>query len=85
MEEREYIIFNVSEIDKIDFTQVMEDSIDTLSYSLDNSLTFVKYIKATPPLFIDELTTKQGPYTNSEILEVLSSSAWHEEAPDPLS
>jgi hypothetical protein len=85
MEEREYIILNVSEIDKIDFTQVMEDSVDTLSYSLDGSLTFVKYVKDNTPSFINELTTKQGPYTNNEILEILSSTVWREEAPDPLS
>jgi hypothetical protein len=85
MEEREYIIFNTSEIDKIDFTKVIEDSVNTLIYSLDNSFTFIKYIKSNPPLFINDLITKQGPYTNSEILEILASPIWHEEAPDPLS
>ena len=41
--ERNYIVFNVSEINKIDFNEVLETSADTLRKSVDEQLTFVKY------------------------------------------
>lgn len=40
---RNYIIFNISEIDKIDFGQVLETSAETLRKSVDGSKTFVKW------------------------------------------
>ena len=44
MESKSYIIFNVSEIDQIDFNQVLETSAETLRKSVDETLTFVKYV-----------------------------------------
>ena len=43
MEPKYYVIFNVFELDKIDFDQVFETSIETVRKSLDETLTFVKY------------------------------------------
>jgi len=40
---RRYIIIPSSEIPNIDFTQVLETSIETLRLSVDGNLTFVKY------------------------------------------
>lgn len=40
---RNYIIFNVSEIDKIDFNQVLETSPETLRRSVDGTKTFIKW------------------------------------------
>ena len=40
---RNYVIFNVSEIDKVDFTQVLETSPETLRRSVDETKTFVKW------------------------------------------
>ena len=45
MEPKEYVIFNVSELDKIDFTQVEETSIETVRKSVDETLTFVKNVE----------------------------------------
>ena len=42
-ENRKYVIFEVSEIDAIDFSQVLETSAETLRKSVDESKTFVKY------------------------------------------
>lgn len=39
---REFMIFNVSELDKIDFDQVHETSVDTVRKSIDGTRTFVK-------------------------------------------
>ena len=43
MENRKYIIFDVSELDKIDFNEVQETSSGTVRKSVDETLTFVKY------------------------------------------
>ena len=74
-ETREFMIFNVSELDEIDFTQVLETSAETVRRSIDGTLTFVKWDGAIPSS-VESLTTKQGPYTYAEILEILSTLEW---------
>jgi hypothetical protein len=76
MENRKYIIFNVSELDKIDFNQVQETSVDTIRKSVDETLTFVKYDADEMPSSVLSLTTKQGPYSQEEIMEILSTEEW---------
>lgn len=73
---RQYVIFNVSELDKIDFNEVLETSIDTIRKSLDETLTFVKWEGETPPACVENLTTKTQYYSHSEILEILSAPEW---------
>jgi len=72
---REFMIFNVSELPLIDFTQVCETSQDTVRRSVDGTLTFVKWDGAIPSS-VEVLTTKQGPYTYDEILTILSGPEW---------
>ena len=72
---REFMIFNVSELPLIDFTQVHETSIDTVRKSVDKTKTFVKWDGAMPSS-VEALTTKQGPYTYDEILTILSGPEW---------
>jgi hypothetical protein len=74
-ENREFIIFNVSEIYLIDFSKVQETSEETLRKSIDNTKTFVKWDDETPE-FINFLTTKEGPYTYLEMLNILSTPEW---------
>lgn len=96
--EREYMIFNVSELSKIDFSQVFETSADTVRKSVDTTKTFVKWdgktvvtlseqldenglpIPNNPeqyiPSSVSTLTTKEGPYTHSQIMGILSTSVW---------
>ena len=81
MEPKYYIIFNVSELDKIDFSQVFETSIETVRKSVDETLTFVKYRDEEMPSSVVSLTTKQGPYSHEEILEILATPEWTN--PDP--
>jgi len=73
--EREFMIFGVPEIDQIDFTQVLETSADTVRKSIDGTKTFVKWEGETPEC-VNNLITKEGPYTYGEILEILSTSEW---------
>ncbi len=77
MEPKYYVIFNVSELDKIDFDQVFETSIETVRKSVDETLTFVKYNDEEMPSSVASLDTKQGPYSHEEILEILSTPEWN--------
>lgn len=79
-ENREFIIFNVSELNQIDFTQVLETSIDTVRKSVDQTKTFVKWDGVTPEFF-DTFTTKEGPYTYTEILTILATPEWTDPNP----
>ncbi len=76
MEPKYYVIFNVSELDKIDFSQVFETSIETVRKSVDETLTFVKYATDEMPSSVASLETKQGPYSHEEILEILLTEEW---------
>ena len=54
-ENREFIIFNVSELNKINFNEVLETSVDTVRKSSDKTKTFVKW-EGDEPSFISTLT-----------------------------
>jgi len=72
---REFMIFSVNELDKIDFTQVLETSADTVRRSVDGTKTFIKWEGSTPSS-INTLTTTEGPYTYTEIIDILSTEEW---------
>jgi len=74
-ENREFMIFSVSELDKIDFTQVLETSVDTVRRSVDGTKTFVKW-EGNIPSSINSLTTTEGPYTYTEIVDILNTEEW---------
>ena len=74
-EQRQFMIFNVSELEQIDFSQVLETSSDTVRRSIDLTKTFVKW-DGDIPNCVDNLTTKEGPYTYSEIITILSTPYW---------
>jgi hypothetical protein len=73
---REFMIFNVSELDQIDFSQVLETSVDTVRKSVNQTKTFVKWDGETIPSSVSSLTTKEGPYSYSEIVDILATSEW---------
>jgi hypothetical protein len=75
MENRKFMIFNISELSNINFTQVLETSSDTIRTSANGLKTFVKW-EGDIPLCVDSLTTKEGPYTFEEMSTILSSSYW---------
>jgi hypothetical protein len=78
---REFMIFNVSELDTINFTQVLETSAETVRKSVDGTKTFVKWDGAIPQCVVD-LTTSEGPYTYEEILVILATPEWTD--PNPI-
>ena len=73
--ERNFMVFNVSELNSIDFTKVLETSIDTVRKSIDETKTFVKWDGSMPDC-ISSLTTKEGPYSHTDILLILDGEDW---------
>lgn len=70
-----YVIFNISELPSINFTEVLETSADTVRKSVDGQKTFVKWEGEMPNCVIS-LTTKEGPYTNEQMIEILKTKEW---------
>jgi len=79
---REFMIFAVSELDQIDFETVCETSADTVRKSVDGTKTFVKWDGEVIPQCVADLTTKEGPYTYEEILVILAGPEWTD--PNPM-
>ena len=79
---RKFMIFSVTELNQIDFTQVLETSEDTIRKSVDGLKTFVKWDDMMPEC-VSNLTTKEGPYTYDEILEILATPEWTDPNPFP--
>ena len=74
-EDRTFMVFNVGELPKIDFSQVSETSAETVRKSFDQTMTFVKW-EGSMPECIGLLTTGQGPYSHEEALVLLSAPEW---------
>jgi|TARA_R110002050_G_scaffold243819_2_gene380315 hypothetical protein len=72
---RKWVIFDTSETGSIDFSQVLETSVSTLSLNLSGSQTFVKY-EGSQPSSVSSLSSKSQEYAHSEILNILTGSAW---------
>jgi hypothetical protein len=70
-----YIVFDNTEIDKVDFDKVLDTSKDTLRYNNDRTKTIVKWI-GDEPSFISELDSKSIIYNNEEILIILTEPEW---------
>ena len=66
-ENRKWVIINRNEVSSVDFSKVVETSVNTLRYSTDGSKTFVKY-EGSQPSFLSGKTE----YSHSEILAILN-------------
>lgn len=75
-EHRKFIIFDTTEINIINFSEVLETSVNTLRYSVDGTKTFVKWDDDIEPPCISNLTTKQGPYDYDTMMSILDTSEW---------
>ena len=73
--DRIYIIFPVDQLSAIDFSEVLETSEETIRKSVDETKTFVKW-NGEQPICVYLLTNTEGPYTHSEILSIMNTSAW---------
>jgi len=78
-ENRQFIILNVSELSAVNFNEVLETSPDTVLKSVDGTKTFVKW-DSTPdddlPSSLQNIKSRKGPYTHSQMLEILQTNKW---------
>ena len=75
-ENRQFAIFSTTELDQINFDEVLETNETTVRKNVAGSKTFVKWDSETPPPSIQALTTLEGPYTYEEMLNILSTEEW---------
>lgn len=80
---REFMVFQCSELHLVDFSQVLETSADTVRRSVDGLKTFVKWDGEAVPSSVEALTTKEGPYTYDEMLALLATAEWTDPNPMP--
>ena len=72
---RKYVIFDYTEINSVDFSQVMETAVSTTRMSVNGVKTLVKYEGAMPSSVVG-LTSKSQEYTHTEILVILATPEW---------
>lgn len=75
-ENRNFMIFDSSELASVDFSEVLETSKDTVRKSADQAKTFVKWNGSTVPSSVESISSKEGPYTYAEMLAILSGPEW---------
>ena len=66
-----WVIIDASEVSSINFSQVNEDSVNTLTYSLDDSQTFVSFQGDTPSFLSGKKT-----YTHKELYPIINNPLW---------
>ncbi len=74
-ETRKYVIIPASEINSVNFSEVLETAPGTCRYSVDSTKTFVKYEGSQPPS-VAAISSKSQEYSHEEILSVLSTEEW---------
>ena len=68
-----YALLGAAEVSSIDFSQVNEDSANTLRYSLDNSTTFVSFTGDTPSFLSSRII-----YSHNHVYNLVQSPLWVE-------
>lgn len=75
-ENRKYLIINSSEIYKVNFNEILEESENFLRKSTDGTKAIVKWDDENTPSSILNLENTQGPYNHEEILNILANPEW---------
>ena len=73
--QRHYVIIPYSEVEVIDFDQVLETNVNTIRKSIDGTKTFIKY-KGEMPSSVVAVENKSPEYNYGEILEILHTTEW---------
>jgi len=75
---RKFVILPATEVNQIDFNEVMETSIETMRYTVDGTQTFVKY-EGVMPSSISSIQGKSQEYGYEDFLTILSQPEWNPE------
>jgi len=76
----ESITFSVDEIDKVNFSEVIQTP-ETLVYSNTiinyfNTKTYVTWVGPNIPSFVSTITSAEGPYNEDELHAILERPEW---------
>ena len=69
------IIFNTSEINKVNFSEVTQTQ-QTLVYNINKDKTYVTWLVDETPTFVINIESKEGPYSQNELLSILENFEW---------
>jgi len=69
-----YVIYEMVNVDTIDFSQVYQTSVDTLRLSVNGEKTILKFTGETPDFLVG-----LQQYTHSEMLEIVQKPEWNPE------
>ena len=75
IDDRVYVIISTTETGSINFNEIYETAPHTMNTNVSGSKTFVKW-EGIMPDTIASLTTKEGPYTRNEIINILQEPEW---------
>ena len=77
-----YAIIDLTDINKIDFSQIVETSVFTIRKSINDNEFVIKWVDGYTPTFItDGSVIPVGTYTHAEILEIMATPAWSDPIP----
>ena len=74
---RKYLIFDLSEVNMIDFSQIQQPSAESLRKSVDGTKAVIKWEGETPS-FVGALQTKSDIYNIEGILPIMDGPEWTE-------
>ena len=74
-----YLVIPTEELNKVDFTQLVITSIDTLRFNNDRTKAIIEWDEIEPT-FLKQLFNTQGSYSADEMSIVLSNPEWQSEA-----
>ena len=73
--DKKHVIISSSEKGSVDYSQVLEDSENTVRESLSGDLLLIRYFGPAPESVLN-LSSKSQEYNREEILDILSSEDW---------
>ena len=81
MSTKKYIIVDSEYIEYVNFTEVLENSPDTVRYSLNKKMFLLKYNGEQPDFvfYITQDAIGLTEYSHQEIIEILEGPEWREE------
>lgn len=75
-EDRNFLIVPISQIGSVNFDEVLETSADTVRKSLDGTRFIIKWDGTDTPACVANLSSTEGPYNHTDILNLLTGSDW---------
>jgi hypothetical protein len=74
-----YLIINIEHINDVDFSEVVDDSAESVTINKDKTKFVLEYAPPIPPS-LSAIPNKQGPYTTG-IYNILNTDEWRYEFP----